>query len=298
MCVNPIFLDKAGTFVPCRKCSECRLQRARDWAVRCYFESLTHEDNCFVTLTYAPDFNPGVLLKSELQKFIKRLRSRFPGVSIKYFACGEYGSRTFRPHFHINLFGVNLCEIPFSRSKKNKVIFHSNLLDSLWPVGLHSVQELNFNTAVYSALYSAKSKKKLPARLLDYPEFNLMSHGIGIQEIEKKISTYFTTDEIYIDGNRFRIPEAVLRDLWVHKDSYGNLVKDLPYEVLKVRRSERALNNETILEKNFKAAEKFQLTHLPIAWSIKAINDYKQYRDKCFDRELKKNSLPFNETLD
>lgn len=272
--------------------------RAREWAVRCYFETLVHAQNCFVTLTYSPECNPGVLIKSELQKFLKRLRFKFTGVPIKYFACGEYGSKSFRPHFHINLFGINLCEVPFSSSKKGKRIYISKILDQLWPFGIHSVQELNFNTVVYSALYSAKARKKLPESLLDYPEFNLMSHGIGLAEIEKKIDVYFATDEIYIDGRRYRIPQAVLRDLWLSKDSDGNLVKDPHYIDIKQRRVDRALANESLLEKNFKAAEAYIDRFGPSDWATKAIRDYISFRDRKLDREIHRCSLPLNEGLD
>lgn len=46
--------------------------------------------------------------KSDFQKFIKRLRYYFTQVDksahLRYFLCGEYGPRTFRPHGHLLLF--------------------------------------------------------------------------------------------------------------------------------------------------------------------------------------------------
>lgn len=48
-----------------------------------------------------------VLRKSDLQKFVKRLRfsvAQMYDAEIRYFACGEYGPRHFRPHYHILLF--------------------------------------------------------------------------------------------------------------------------------------------------------------------------------------------------
>lgn len=36
---------------------------------------------------------------------MKRLRKSCPGVTLRYFAVGEYGSKTYRPHYHILLFG-------------------------------------------------------------------------------------------------------------------------------------------------------------------------------------------------
>lgn len=45
-----------------------------------------------------------ILCKEDLQKFLKRLRFHIRkdfGSEIRFFACGEYGPQTFRPHYHI-----------------------------------------------------------------------------------------------------------------------------------------------------------------------------------------------------
>jgi len=62
--------------LPCGQCIGCRLERSRQWAIRCVHEASMHENNCFITLTYAPEYLPpdGGLIKSDFQKFIKRLR--------------------------------------------------------------------------------------------------------------------------------------------------------------------------------------------------------------------------------
>lgn len=50
------------------------------------------------------------LRKRDLQLFIKNLRSYLPEYEIRYFASGEYGPETFRPHFHLLLY-VNDSEL-------------------------------------------------------------------------------------------------------------------------------------------------------------------------------------------
>ena len=44
--------------LPCGNCIGCRLERSRQWAVRCMHEASLYEDNCFLTLTYSPEFLP------------------------------------------------------------------------------------------------------------------------------------------------------------------------------------------------------------------------------------------------
>lgn len=69
-------------------------------------ETGQHEVSSFVTLTYDPEHHPadGSVSVSEAQMFLKRVRRRVG--SLRYFIVGEYGERTWRPHYHAALFGV------------------------------------------------------------------------------------------------------------------------------------------------------------------------------------------------
>ncbi len=75
--------------LPCGQCVGCRLARSAHWAVRCVHEAQLHSENCFITLTYAPEFLPkdGSLQVRHFQLFMKRLRKRF-GSGIRFFHCG------------------------------------------------------------------------------------------------------------------------------------------------------------------------------------------------------------------
>jgi len=44
--------------VPCGQCIGCRLERSRQWAVRCVHESSLYDRNCFITLTYSDEYLP------------------------------------------------------------------------------------------------------------------------------------------------------------------------------------------------------------------------------------------------
>lgn len=101
--------------LPCGKCLGCRKRRAQDWALRCALELSQHQDASWVTLTYADDSLPPSLSSDHLAGYLKRLRARLDyrdGDSgarralLRFFAAGEYGERTHRPHYHVILFGV------------------------------------------------------------------------------------------------------------------------------------------------------------------------------------------------
>lgn len=147
----------------CGRCVGCRLERARQWAVRCVHEASMHEHCSFITLTYAPEFLPdfGSLRYSDFQGFIKRLRQRFRAASgavgIRFFMCGEYGDRLSRPHYHALLFGVRFADARRANSvRARSAVFRSSLLESCWPFGFSSCGEVNFRSSAYVARYTLK----------------------------------------------------------------------------------------------------------------------------------------------
>lgn len=148
-------------WLPCGRCIGCKLERSRQWALRCVHEASLHEHNCFVTLTYADENLPprSSLEYKHFQDFMKRLRWRFPlrdGWDVSYFAAGEYGELNWRPHWHACLFGVDFYDREVFKSSKGNTLFTSRTLEELWPFGLSSVGELTFETAAYTARYCTK----------------------------------------------------------------------------------------------------------------------------------------------
>jgi hypothetical protein len=235
--------------VPCGQCTGCRLDHSRVWAARCMHEAKMHKHNCFLTLTYNDKNLPKIdgiptLDKTDLQKFLKRLRSHieynwrkktgyegsikhkclnYP--HIKYYACGEYGTKNHRPHYHICLFGYQ-----FSKLKKWKYIpktkstlFRSEELESLWTHGFSSIGELNFETAAYTARYCMKKAKgknkeshyevftKLDTGevISKEPEFALMSRnpGIGKKYLQHYKNDIYPRDFIYVRGQKTKVPK-------------------------------------------------------------------------------------------
>ena len=138
--------------LPCGKCLPCRLNHAKEWAVRCVLESLDYENNYFLTLTYDDDHLPadGLLYRSDVQKFLKRFRRHFGPV--RYFGCGEYGSKNARPHFHLILFGPNIDDL----RQVGAGLYESKKLKEIWPYGFHYIGFVSYASCNYVAKYSTK----------------------------------------------------------------------------------------------------------------------------------------------
>ena len=141
--------------IPCNKCIGCRLRRASDWASRISHEQKLHEQNCFITLTYAPEhIPPGHSLDyKHFQDFLKRLRAKYE-TPIRFYMCGEYGDETERPHYHACIFGLDFNDRqPAGKGSSGELFYDSEELTKIWGKGKVSVQDLTPETAGYCARY-------------------------------------------------------------------------------------------------------------------------------------------------
>ena len=217
--------------IPCGKCSGCRLQRSREWANRCMLELEYHKSSYFVTLTYDdghvpihyysdPETGEALpsmsLVKRDFQLFMKRLRKKF-GEGIRFFASGEYGSQTFRPHYHAIIFGLVLDDlVPYKRSAQGFQYFNSASLQEVWPNGFAVVAPVTWETCAYTARYVMKKLTGPEAEFYEnfniVPEFSLMSRkpGIAWQYYEDHPDLYeheFINISTEKGGRKFRPPK-------------------------------------------------------------------------------------------
>jgi hypothetical protein len=215
----------ADLTLPCGQCVGCRLERSRQWAIRCVHEASLHKDNCFITLTYAPEHLPfdNSLHYRDFQLFMKRLRKRFPDSKIRFYMCGEYGENFGRPHFHACLFGWNFPDRKlFFTSKHGDKVYRSDTLEELWPFGLCSIGEVTFKSAAYVARYIMK-KVTGKAAYAHYheididgvsretprtPEFTKMSlkPGIGAGWFDKYKDDVYPHDYVIVNGKKVKPP--------------------------------------------------------------------------------------------
>lgn len=143
--------------IPCGKCIGCRLRRAQDWGNRVMHELRDHGPSGFITLTYSDEQLPenGSLHLEHLQLFWKRLRKHLDK-PVRYFACGEYGDQTERPHYHAIAFGFwpdDRVKLQ-GRADRAVPIYRSPLLERLWPHGQSSITPVTREAAVYVAKYT------------------------------------------------------------------------------------------------------------------------------------------------
>lgn len=229
--------------LPCGKCIGCRLDKSRDWALRCVHEQQTMEedgyDSCFITCTYDEDHYDVSLCKEDFPAFIKRLRSFNERMvwsdtkreyiarttqkksPIRYFQCGEYGEKKQRRHHHAAIFGFDFPDKDLYEVNREtgENYYRSEALEKLWQNGRCIIGQLSWESAAYIARYTTK---KVDGRLADshyqaphlhtgeilpiLPEFVTMSRrpGIGEQWYQRYSGDLHGKDYVTVNGRKFQ----------------------------------------------------------------------------------------------
>lgn len=210
--MNPFKLkeDNGGHLVPCGKCLNCRRRRVSSWSVRLVKEGERSHESVFLTLTYNNDHLPfsnfgfPTLVKKHVQGYMKRLRRLHPPdhKKLTYYAVGEYGSQTKRPHYHMILFNADPL-----------------LLERAWRLKNQPIGDIHIGTVAEASIgYCLKyiSKKcnigKDQKKDDRQPNFSLMSKGIGKNYLTPKMVQWHKNkpeERVYVplkDGKKAPLP--------------------------------------------------------------------------------------------
>lgn len=243
--------------LPCGQCIECRLEYARQWAIRCVHEAKMYEENSFITLTYSDEnLKSPKLQYRDFQLFAMKLRSKirydvrkkigkknwslltqaerkeiYDQHKIGIFVTGEYGDKTKRPHWHAIIFNWE------PRDKKSKYtnhrgdrVFSSETLNALWSHGIAELGSVTFESAGYCARYAAKKLSHGRDDEHDYqPISKKSSHqAIGKKFLEKYWRDVFNHGYIILsDGTQCTVPRYY--EKWLakhHPTEYSRYVTE------------------------------------------------------------------------
>lgn len=197
----------------CGQCIGCRLEKSRQWAVRCVHEASLYDHNCYLTLTFddyhLPDHHS--LDHRIFQLFMKRLRKHYPDKTIRYYMAGEYGADLGRPHYHACLFNHDFVDKILHSKNNGNPLYISPTLDKIWQQGFASIGSLTFNSAAYVARYIMKKQTGENAGQHygnKKPEYNKMSNrpGIGQNWLKKYKSDVYPEGTLIINANKARPP--------------------------------------------------------------------------------------------
>lgn len=285
-----------GVMIRCGRCMGCRIDKSKEWANRCLLELQDHKDAYFLTLTYSDDYVPVsyfadpstaeaqpslTLRKRDFQLFMKRLRKRVSPDKIRFFGAGEYGDKTFRPHYHIIVFGLRIPDlVPYGKNFRGEMTYTSDFIHSVWserkaptrhgsvtpltadkdyfctPLGRVVIAPVTWETCAYVARYT--TKKLYSEKASFYEEFNieppflLMSRkpGIGMKYYDEHPDLFdheFITVSTEKGGRKFRPPYAFEKRLALElgEDAYEVRKSDRREMMLAARQAQLAQSSLT-----------------------------------------------------
>lgn len=197
--------------VPCGKCVGCRSDQAQSWAIRIHCEALMHEQNAFLTLTYADNHpvtgepRPETVLKEHLQDFFKRLRHVY---KFRYFATGEYGDQTGRPHYHAIIFGQDF--LARSRPLGDGELYTNDVVSRAWGHGEVMIGSVTMSNACYVAGYVQKK--------IGDETWSLKSTkpGLGKEWLDNYYDDVKRNGFIVVEGKPLPVPPRFL--VWYEKE--------------------------------------------------------------------------------
>jgi hypothetical protein len=244
-------------------------RRVSGWSFRLVKHGERSNSALFVTLTYDDEKIPisknglQTLDKTDLQKFFKRLR-KLTHEKISYYAVGEYGDKTQRPHYHIILFNAN-----------TRIVESAWSIDSI-PIGHVHFGDVSDASIGYTLKYISK-EKRIPMFNQDdrNKEFSLMSKGLGINYLNEKTIKWhkakleermylplkdgkkaamprYYKDKLYKEGEKFIISVYMQKKAEEYVDK---LIKELG-EDYDGKLAERHLNEFRRQNKNSKQRQK------------------------------------------
>jgi len=201
--------EEKPILVPCGKCVACLINKRTDWSFRLEQEHKASKSAHFVTLTYDQKHlrTDESLNKRDLQLYLKRLRKRDESRRIRYYAVGEYGTRSGRPHYHILLF--NSCEEHIRAAwidSKNR------------PIGIVHVGKVTAASIAYTTKYVVQPLGEVLGNR-EKP-FSTMSRAYGIGGhylTDEMVQWHRENDANYIakrDNQKGRLPRFYRDKIW------------------------------------------------------------------------------------
>jgi hypothetical protein len=227
-CANSLKLKDLEFRVPCGKCLPCQKKRRSEWSLRLEHEYLFSDSAFFITLTYNDHHIPRTkegyqtLHKRDLQLYIKRLRNEHTkniseiskeinkectAKPLRYYAVGEYGHKTRRPHYHLILFNYDI---------KNLAPLSNQWKFGFSDIGSVTSASINYVTKYMFKQFNRKTDKRTPP-------FSLMSKKpiIGHAYLENYGVHHIDSESLEVrdmNGHVRRLPKAYLTRLFTNKE--------------------------------------------------------------------------------
>lgn len=305
-CIRPFYNRKTGQFYSCGTCPQCRKAKKQEWVMRCSHEAISYDWKvAYITLTYHPKhmtylkgvkFNKydvgGNLVRKHLDDYIKRVRKAFEGRQLKVFACGEYGSKKWRPHYHCAIYGVDTSELPILADK--------------WHYGLAYYDDCPVTSKVFGYIVGYVAKKMIDTKMTKYldvgrqPPFLYRSKGLGATWCDKHMDNWIETMQIGWQGRQCSVPRYyVIRALKSEGKIQKRYNKSNNSFYYKVVRNVSGRRTQKIINWMYRHSEDLMANKtLQKYLDVGVMNAWKQKYDVFMDNLLRSYINDYNDFVD
>lgn len=250
----PTHPDSIEQKLTCKKCPECVKDYYTSWATRGHRELSRWNSSVFITLTYDDDHLPKdkSLDKTHVQLFIKRVKKYFKSTKsnpIRQTYCGEYGSKTLRPHYHAVLYN---CDFPDKNphyvTSNGHQVYQSKILSQLWGQGFAEFGYATAGSIAYITKYILKKKTRAERRDPLLHEINGCIYEVKHEFIEHsrnpgigahlRGSHTLNKGYLYVDGLKKKIPSYYLEDLRKNDPEKYDKIQNLKFDFMETKEKE------------------------------------------------------------
>lgn len=218
-CSRPYYNDKILNLngdavpIPCGQCFCCRLDLQKKYCDRMFCAWHSHDVSAFVTFTYDDEhliikdgFCNASLSKDDLHKYLDNIKHQLKNVDFEYFACGEYGDKFNRPHYHVLFFGLDYQ-------------YHRKFFEKTWKKGLVKVLPCTSKAFKYVSKYIVKDTAFDNAHYYDLglvPPFRKFSRGLGSKVFNQYLDDIFRFGYFVYKGRQIVVNRYYFNRLTLH----------------------------------------------------------------------------------
>lgn len=279
--MTPLVVKSSPIPVPCGKCPACRSRRVSQWSFRITQEAEQADTAHFLTMTYAPHTLPlsrngfGTLCPNDVTGFFKRLRGHDvrsgngSSKPIRYYAVGEYGSKTRRPHYHALIFNAS----PELMLKAWGITNHQT---KAWqPLGHIFVGTCTPASTGYVLKYMTKLKWR-PMHVNDDRQspFSRMSQGLGRDYLSEAMIKWHMADvanRAYcttLDGKKIGMPRYYRNKLYTQAEAEQMVAASIVRRMTELEQSYNRYGQTLITMQEASNEAAFNLMYAPDTNSV------------------------------
>lgn len=245
-----------------------------------------------------------VLYGDDLKKFMYRLRqflNKYYGIEIRFFAVGEYGSNSLRPHWHILLFHNSdqlrqdfrdVIDLPGHTISNPRQCCRQFYLHSLWLHGDTTTKCTDKHASSYVAGYFNQHSNNSPL-LKDFPSKAYHSSFLGLGKISQSKAQAFKDEDwssfgecsvVAKSGKRknVSVQSALYSQLDVRFTGYANYNVSETYSLLSdvfsvLNATQVNYNNEVELYQFYLSLYSFNFTNARLSRALSSVRSYVEH---------------------